>query len=114
MVQFVINANISGVELKSGTEFFKKLNPKNSRAKPIRSSPIDLFLFDFNIIKKNPNPIRGIASVEMSALNPRSVMSQAVNVVPILAPIITPIDCVRVSSPAFTKLTTITVVALED
>ena len=31
-----------------------------------------------------------------------------------LAPMITPIDCVNVSSPAFTKLTTITVVAEED
>jgi len=31
-----------------------------------------------------------------------------------LAPIMTPTDWVRVSSPAFTKLTTITVVALDD
>ncbi len=41
-------------------------------------------------------------------------MIQAVTVVPILAPIITLIDSVRVNNPAFTKLTTITVVADED
>ena len=35
-------------------------------------------------------------------------------VVPILAPIITPADSTKVSSPAFTKLTVITVVAEED
>ena len=34
-------------------------------------------------------------------------------VVPMLAPIITPAACINVISPAFTKLTTITVVALE-
>ena len=40
--------------------------------------------------------------------------SQAVTVVPILAPIITPADSTRVSKPALTKLTVITVVAEED
>ena len=34
--------------------------------------------------------------------------------VPMLAPIITPMAWVRVRIPAFTKLTTITVVALDD
>jgi hypothetical protein len=34
--------------------------------------------------------------------------------VPIFAPIITPTDCARESRPALTKLTTITVVALDD
>ena len=50
----------------------------------------------------------------MSALKPSHATSQAVTVVPILAPIITPIACESVSSPAFTKLTTITVVADDD
>ena len=35
-----------------------------------------------------------------------------VTVVPILAPIMTPTDCFKVMIPAFTKPTTITVVAL--
>ena len=41
-------------------------------------------------------------------------MIQAVTVVPMLAPMITPIDWVNVNNPALTKLTTITVVADED
>ena len=41
-------------------------------------------------------------------------MIQAVIVVPMFAPIITPMAWARVSSPALTKPTTITVVALED
>ena len=39
---------------------------------------------------------------------------QAVSVVPMLAPIITEMACARVRSPAFTKLTVITVVADDD
>ena len=50
----------------------------------------------------------------MSALNPNHDTIQAVTVVPMLAPIMTPIACVRVRSPALTKLTTITVVAEDD
>ena len=50
----------------------------------------------------------------MSTLKPNAEIIQAVTVVPMLAPIITPMDCERVSSPAFTKLTTITVVAEDD
>ena len=49
----------------------------------------------------------------MSTLKPNRAMTQAVNVVPTLAPIITAIDWPRVISPAFTKLTTITVDADE-
>ena len=45
--------------------------------------------------------------------NPRDVI-HAVRVVPMLAPIITPIALPRVRRPAFTKLTTIMVVADED
>ena len=52
--------------------------------------------------------------MEISALNPYHATSQAVTVVPIFAPMMTLIACARVRRPAFTKLTTITVVALED
>lgn len=61
-----------------------------------------------------PNASRGRAKAAMSTLNPRAEINQAVTVVPILAPIMTPIDWVRVSRPAFTKLTTMTVVADDD
>ena len=50
----------------------------------------------------------------ISTLKPKAEMIQAVTVVPILAPIITPMDCDKLSKPALTKLTTITVVADED
>ena len=40
--------------------------------------------------------------------------SQAVTVVPMLAPIITPMALVSAIKPAFTKLTSISVVAVED
>ena len=40
--------------------------------------------------------------------------SQAVNVVPILAPMMTPMAWVSVMSPALTKLTSISVVAVDD
>ena len=55
-----------------------------------------------------------MATVEISTLNPNTAMSQAVTVVPILAPIMTPIAFPSERSPAFTMLTTITVVPLED
>ena len=63
---------------------------------------------------KNPNIINGTASTEMSDLKPSQATIHAVTVVPILAPIITPIACASVRRPALTKLTTITVVADED
>ena len=57
---------------------------------------------------------RGRAKAAISTLNPKIEMIQAVTVVPILAPIMTLMDSASVSSPALTKLTTITVVAEED
>ena len=50
----------------------------------------------------------------MLTLKPINEMIHAVTVVPILAPMITPIACRSVISPALTKLTTMTVVALLD
>ena len=114
LVHFWINASVSGCAPRSGTELFRKLNPRNSNEKPMIISPIFFFFLDFAIIKTNPRPIRGIEITEISALKPNRAIIQAVMVVPMLAPIITPIDWVNVRRPAFTKLTTITVVALDD
>ena len=63
--------------------------------------------------KGRPMPIIGSA---MSATSnfPTTATIHAVMVVPRLAPMITPIDWMRVSSPALTKDTTSTVVADED
>ena len=61
-----------------------------------------------------PKASRGSAKAAISTLKPNAEIIHAVTVVPILAPIITPMDWDKVNSPAFTKLTTITVVAEED
>ena len=110
----VTNSNTSGVWRKSGTESFMKESPRNSKLNPTISSPIFLRLSFFEFENRNPKIIIGTARMEMSALNPNHETIQAVTVVPMLAPIITPMACVNVRSPAFTKLTTMTVVADED
>ena len=58
-------------------------------------------------------PIKGSDRLTMLTLNPRMEINHAVNVVPTLAPMMTPMEPTKSSSPAFTKLTTITVVAEE-
>jgi hypothetical protein len=62
----------------------------------------------------NPTPTAGRAREEMLNVKPTMCTIQAVTVVPIFAPMITPIDWVKVRRPALTKDTTITVVADED
>ena len=52
--------------------------------------------------------------LESETLKPMRAITQAVVVVPRFAPIITPIASFSVSSPALTKLTTITVVSDDD
>ena len=61
-----------------------------------------------------PTASRGMAKAAMSTLKPTAVIIHAVTVVPMLAPMMTPIASERVIRPAFTKLTTITVVAEDD
>ena len=98
----------------SGTLFLRYSKPMKSRAKPIITSPIDLRRSFFEKIKISAKPIIGIAMSAIENLKPMSDTNQAVIVVPILAPMITEIDSASVSKPAFTKLTTITVVADDD
>ena len=66
--------------------------------------------------KRNGTPTAssGRTNDPMSTLKPSAEMSHAVTVVPMLAPMMTLIDWLRVSSPALTKLTTMTVVADDD
>ena len=63
--------------------------------------------------KGTEQAISGRINTEVSILNPSRAIIHAVNVVPTFAPKITAIDCASVISPAFTKLTTITVDADE-
>lgn len=90
--------------------------PRNRRAKPIRNSP-PLFRFFFFIERrtkaKNISGTAMVPKLKPPPPNDRAKI-QAVTVVPILAPIMTPIAFASDSNPAFTKLTIIRVVAVED
>ena len=98
----------------SGTLFLRYSRPMNRSENPTITSPVDLRRSFLENINSNDKPISGMAMLAIENLKPMRETSQAVIVVPILAPIMTEIDSARVSSPAFTKLTTITVVADED
>ena len=74
-----------------------------------------LFLLPFPLnIRGMPIANIGMANAAILTLKPTAEIIHAVTVVPMLAPMMTPIDCTNVIRPAFTKLTTITVVALDD
>ena len=60
------------------------------------------------------SPKNGHTKLLMLNWNPNIDMIHAVAVVPIFAPIITGMACLSVSRPALTKLTVMTVVAVED
>ncbi len=73
-----------------------------------------LFRLRFVSVRKKPAPKIGMAKAEILKLNPKIETIHAVIVVPMLAPKITPTDCCNVKRPAFTNVTTITVVAPDD
>lgn len=98
----------------SGMEDFRKSRPMSSRPRPTKSSPVLLHPGRLQNDTATPAPTSGRASDESSSLNPRAAIIHAVVVVPRFAPIMTPMLSRRVRSPAFTKLTTITVVADDD
>ena len=96
--------------------------PNISVAKPSRIIPVSFFLLDLpNISIIMPiNASIGVKDIGFKSFTkrlspeiPPRLRIHAVTVVPILAPIITPIDCFRVIIPELTKPTTITVVADE-
>ncbi len=106
--------NISGLFWMSGTAFFMNSRPIKRIPKPIIASARCLnFSLPKNINGKKI-PIMATAMGVICILKPKMETIQAVTVVPILAPMITPVDSINVISPAFTKLTTITVVVVED
>jgi hypothetical protein len=108
------NSRIPGFSLISGMASFRNCRPMKRMANPMIKPP-QFFICGFlENIKRNPKPTRGSAILLMLTLNPRIVISQAVMVVPILAPMITLIDSDRVSREALEKLTTIKVVAEDD
>ncbi len=86
-----------------------KESPINSTPKPTRISPT-CFFFPLPVKRLKTAPTPTSAGFIIS---PHSLMDtiQLVTVVPILAPIIIPTACCRLMIPAFTKPTTMTVVA---
>ena len=102
-------------EIKAGLSFngakpaFMVAKPKKTRPKPRSTSPTYIhFRRPRKNFRRTPAAIAGKAySVILKAIN------WAVTVVPILAPSMTPMACVSVIKPASTKLTSITVAALE-
>lgn len=104
----------SGLFFTSGTDCFRNCNPINKTADPIINSPHDRRMLFFEKNNGKLIPIRGKDRKLRLTLNPNRDIIQAVTVVPIFAPMITPTAAINDSSPALTKLTTITVVAEDD
>ena len=121
----VINCVNSGTPLSFSVAPDIISNPNISRPKPTIIVPAVFFLSDFVNIAKTI-PTTAIIAVSVSKLkifiipeaspppNEDRLTSHAVAVVPIFAPIITPITCESFIRPEFTKPTIITVVADED
>ena len=104
----------SGLDWRSGTEFFIKESPRKRRLKPTTNSLMSRHFPFLDMLMMKPRAISGTANMDTSALKPKRAMIQAVKVVPMLAPIMTLMACLRVRRPALTKPTTMTVVALDD
>ena len=120
--------NITNRFLKAGTSARPETAedivsiPNIRVAKPKSIVPVSFFLLDLPNIR-SPVPISARTGVKeegfkscmkmLSLEIPPRLKIHAVTVVPMLAPIITPIDCLSVIIPEFTKPTTITVVADE-
>ena len=83
-------------------------------AKPMINSPHDFLKLFFEKNNGKLKPINGRDKMLKLTLNPKIEIIHAVTVVPMLAPIITPIASISDNNPAFTKLTIITVVADDD
>ena len=91
--------------------FFIMSMPTNSMPNPATIWPIRWSFRRFtNIIIATPTS--SISGMNVIAWKPATI--HAVTVVPMFAPKITPVACIRSSKPAFTKPTTMTVVADED
>jgi hypothetical protein len=95
-------------------EVFNVSRPIKRMAKPINTSAKDFNLLLDEKRRGKPIAMMGSEKLDIFILKPIIDINQAVIVVPIFAPIITPIASISDSKPAFTKLTTITVVAEED
>ena len=106
-----------GASVYGATELDINVNPTNSSPTPIQTSPTRLSFFFFeNIRQKEPIATTSGAKKDGCSTfiaSPREFKEtiHAVIVVPMFAPMMTPTAWVRFRIPAFTKPTTMTVVA---
>src|SRR5690606_39832074 len=98
----------------SGTPFLINSRPINRIPKPTMVSAMLRQRWFLENRKAKNIPISAMAMGVICILKPNSATIQAVMVVPMLAPMITPVDCTKLSRPALTKLTAITVVVVDD
>ena len=108
------NARTSVCSLMSGMEFCRNSSPRKRRPKPRNISETSLFFIPLLNMSGSAIAIANRANSVMSILKPTIATIHPVMVVPMFAPMITPIACIRLIRPAFTKLTTMTVVADDD
>lgn len=87
--------------------------PMKSSPNPARIAPPERVLPLATIQRKAPKPSIGKANADIRRRNPNIATSHGVEVVPKVAPIITPTDCAKVTNPALTPMT-VSVVAVED
>ena len=85
-----------------------------SNPKPARIAPSDRVLPFAISQRKAPIPSMGNAAREIRSPKPKIATSHAVEVVPNVAPTMTPTACEKVTNPALTKPMTVSVAAVED
>ena len=83
---------MSGLLCRSGTYLLIMSSPMKRNAKPIVNSPIDFVRLLLEKSRGIARPISGRAKAEMSTLKPNRAITQAVKVVPTLAPMMTAMD----------------------
>src|SRR5215475_8195538 len=86
----------------------------NSSPKPARIAPVDRSRPLATIHSRAPRPRIGRAAVAILTRKPKIASSHGVEVVPSVAPMMTPIACENVTSPALTKPMTVRMAAVED
>ena len=90
------------------------VSPRNMNEKPKINSPNDLRPLLREKIKGRATANRGKTKLLMFIWKPNIDIIHAVSVVPMFAPMMTEMACASVSRPALTKLTVMTVVAVDD
>ncbi|HEY2538497.1 MAG TPA: hypothetical protein VGI28_03210 [Stellaceae bacterium] len=88
--------------------------PIKSSPKPARIAPAERVLPLAISQRKAPIPSSGSAKEETRKRKPKIATSHGVEVVPKVAPMMTPTACAKVTNPALTKPMTVSVVAVED